>query len=416
MSLTALVLLSTFSAADSLPETVTITGPDTAIGSSWPAVNLYYCASGLLPNSVSQWDITNYSGFGPYPPYNNPGSCQYFNIHKNPSWIPSHHVVSCTNYGSTGYFNTYIIPWNGNQTFGSVVRLDDSCSTRRVTTTLNSNLYRAQPVIIFPHRWQYQHPGSGVWTDFLDNPGNLSGVDVNIFYANPISERYNWTVDSLFGHPVYDTTFYEGGSVRLNLNNPPAALNGLWIRKVLDRYAGSSVTSTPVQIWSVRQPVNLVAAGSDTLTEGSSGLYYVSNPQLFNQFQWTVLGGTALNSPTNDSIWVRWDSVGTGTVTAHAWSTTSCVNRASTNVEVRGLSLGERQLPSIAISPNPSSGWIEVKLETEGVPYQVTDATGRCVARGLLNSGRQNHQLRQGVYTLTAQGYAPVRIVVATGD
>ncbi len=160
----------------------------------------------------------------------------------------------------------------------------------------------------------------------------------------------------------------------------------------------------------------LVDAGSDTLIEGSSGLYYVSNPQLFNQFQWTVSGGTALNSTTSDSLWVRWDSVGTGTVTVHAWSTTTCVNSASTSVEVRGLSLGERQLPRIDVSPNPSSGWIEVQLESEEVLYQITDATGRTVAHGILKSGRLYHQLRQGIYTLTAQGHAPVRLVVAAGD
>jgi len=369
-----------------------------------------------MPNSVSQWDITNYSGFGPYPPYNTPDSCQYFNLMSNPSWNPSHHIVSCTNYGNTGYFNTYIIPQNSNQTFDSIVRIDDDCATRRVTTSLNANLYRAQPVLVFPHRWQYQHPGSGVWTDFLDNPGDLTGIDVNIFYANPPSARYLWTVDTLFGHPVYDTTFYEGGSVRLNLNNPPAALNGLWIRKVLERFAGNIATSDPVQIWSEVQPVVLVNAGSDTLIEGNAGLYYVSNPQLFSQFQWTVSGGTALNTASSDSLWVRWDSVGTGTVTVHAWSSSTCANSASASVEVRGLSLGERQLPRIEVCPNPSSGWIEVQLESEEVPYRITDATGRTVADGILKSGRQHHQLGQGIYTLTAQGYAPVRLVVAAGD
>lgn len=414
MSLSTLLILSTFSVADSLPESVTISGPDTALGGL--PVTLYYCASGLMPNSVSQWDITNFSGLGPYPPYNNPGSCQYFNLYKDPAWNPSHHIVSCTNYASTGYFNTYIIPQNSNQTFDSIVRIDDACATRRVTTSLNANLYRAQPVLVFPHRWQYQHPGSGVWTDFLDNPGDLTGIDVNIFYANPPSARYLWTVDTLFGHIVYDTTFYEGGSVRLNLNNPPAALNGLWIRKVLDRFAGSSATSDPVQIWTEVQPVVLVNAGSDTLIEGNAGVYYVSNPQLFNQFQWTVSGGTALNAATSDSLWVRWDSVGTGTVTVHAWSSSSCANSASASVEVRGLSLGERQLPRIDVRPNPSSRWIEVQLESEEVPYRITDATGRRVAHGILKSGRLYHQLRQGIYTLTAQGYAPVRLVVASGD
>lgn len=414
MSLTTLLILSTFSVADSLPESVVITGPDTALGGL--PVNLYYCASGLMPNSVSQWDITNFSGLGPYPPYNNPGSCQYFNLYKDPAWNPSLHTVTCTNYGNVGSFDTWIIPQNSSQTFDTIVPIGDSCAMQRVTTSLNANLYRGSQISILPHRWQYQHPSTGIWTDFLSNPGNLNGISWTTFAATPNSQRYLWTVDTLFGHPVYDTTFYEGGSVRLNLNNPPAALNGLWIRKVLDRYAGNSVSSDPVQIWSAVQPVVLVNTGSDTLIEGSSGLYYVSNPQLFNQFQWTVSGGTALNPPTSDSLWVRWDSVGTGTVTVHAWSTTTCANSASTSVEVRGLSLGERQLPRIDVSPNPSSGWIEVQLESEEVPYQITDATGRRVAHGILISGRLNHQLRQGMYTLTAQGHAPVRFVVVTVD
>lgn len=415
MSLTALLILSTFSVADSLPESVVITGPDTAVGGT--PVNLYYCASGLMPNSVSQWNITNFSGFGPYPPYNNPGSCQYFNLYVIPAWNPSLHTVSCTNYfGNVGYFNTWIIPQNSSQTFDTIVPIGDSCATRRVTTSLNANLYRNSDAILLPHRWQYQHPGSGIWLDFLNNPGNLTGITWNTLMATPITQRYLWTADTLLGHPVYDTTFYEGGSVRLNLNNPPTALNGLWIRKVLDRYAGNSVTSDSIQIVSAAHPVALSAPGADTVLQGNVGLYYVSNPHLFSQFQWTVSGGTVLNTTSNDSLWVSWDSLGTGTVTVQAWSTASCVISASTNVEVRGLSLGELSHRTLALSPNPSSGWIEVKLDFEEVPYQIIDATGRRVANGILRSGRLDHQLSEGIYVLSAQGYAPVRFVVVAGD
>lgn len=413
MSLTTLLILSTFSVADSLPESVVITGPDTALGGL--PVNLYYCASGLMPNSVSQWDITNFSGLGPYPPYNNPGSCQYFNLYKDPPWNPSLHTVTCTNYGNVGSFDTWIIPQNSSQTFDTIVPIGDSCAMQRVTTSLNANLYRAQPVRIFPHRWQYQHPASGVWTDFLDNPGDLSGIDVNIFYAIPTTARYLWTIDTLFGHPVYDTTFYEGGSVRLNLNNPPAALNGLWIRKVLDRYAGSSATSDPVQIWSAVQPVVLVDAGSDTLIEGSSGLYYVSNPQLFNQFQWTVSGGTALNSPTSDSLWVRWDSVGTGTVTAHAWSTTTCANSASTSVEVRGLRTQKLENKTFEIRPIPSSQWLYLSepAQHNSTSYTITDVLGKTVARGTIEEGKLSFTLPNGYYVLHLDGYQTRSFVVS---
>lgn len=415
MSLATLLFLSALPVLDSLPESVVITGPDTAVGGT--PVNLYYCASNLTPNSVSQWNITNYSGPGPYPPYNNPGPCQYFNLYVNPAWNPSLHTVSCTNYGNVGYFNTWIIPGhNNNQSFDSVVRIDDSCVTRRVTTSLNANLYRNSEAILLPHRWQYQHPGSGIWLDFLNNPGNLTGITWNTLMATPITQRYLWTADTLLGHPVYDTTFYEGGSVRLNLNNPPTALNGLWIRKVLDRYAGNSVTSDSIQIVSAAHPVALSAPGADTVLQGNVGIYYVSNPHLFSQFQWTVSGGTVLNTTSNDSLWVSWDSLGTGTVTVQAWSTASCVNSASTNVEVRGLSLGELSHRTLVLSPNPSSGWIEVKLDFEEVPYQIIDATGRRVANGILRSGRLDHQLSEGIYVLSAQGYAPVRFVVVAGD
>lgn len=414
MILTGLLSLTLWSAADSIPESVVITGPDTAIGSSWPAVNLYYCATGLMPNSVSQWDITNFSGFGPYPPYNNPGSCQYFNLMKDPSWIPSHHVVSCTNYGSIGYFNTYIIPKNSNQTFDTMVRIDDACATQRVTTSLHSNLYRAQPVLIFPHRWQYRHPGSGIWTDFLDQPGNLSGVDVNVFYANPTSERYLWTTDSLLGHPVYDTTFYEGGSVRLNLNNPPAALDGIWIRKVLDRYAGSSVVSDSVQIESVAQPVELSAPGADTVAAGYFALYFVSNPQLFSQFQWSVDGGHPIGSLHNDRIWVRWDSVGTGTVSVQAWSTSSCANEASTSTTVRGLSMREDRLATLRVHPHPNSGSFSVELPQGSPPlhFDLIDLTGRSVCSGKMVSEIISCPLSAGTYVLVVAGYAPFRLVV----
>lgn len=414
MSLATLLFLSALPVLDSLPESVVITGPDTAVGGT--PVNLYYCASNLMPNSVSQWNITNYSGPGPYPPYNNPGSCQYFNLYVIPAWNPSLHTVSCNNYGNVGYFNTWIIPQNSSQTFDTIVPLGDSCATRRVTTSLNANLYRGSQISILPHRWQYQHPSSGIWLDFLNNPGNLSGITWNTLMATPITQRYLWTIDSLLGHPVYDTTFYEGGSVHLNLNNPPAVLDGLWIRKVLDRYAGNSVTSDPIQIWSAVEPVELSAPGADTVFQGNIGFYYVSNPHLFSQFQWTVSGGTVLNTTSNDSLWVSWGSLGTGTVAVQAWSTASCVNSASTNVEVRGLSLGELSHRTLALSPNPSSGWIEVKLDFDEVPYQIIDATGRRVASGILRSGRLDHQLSEGIYVLSAQGYAPVRFVVVAGD
>ncbi|MGA0110358.1 MAG: hypothetical protein ACO3HG_07815, partial [Schleiferiaceae bacterium] len=83
--LAILLTLSGFAPLDSLPETVQITGPDTAVGNL--PVTLTYCATGLWPNSVSQWNISTWAFLsGPYPPFNNPGTCQNFNLYLMPSW------------------------------------------------------------------------------------------------------------------------------------------------------------------------------------------------------------------------------------------------------------------------------------------------------------------------------------------
>ena len=216
--LAILLTLSGFAPHDSLPETVQITGPDTAVGNL--PVTLTYCATGLLPNSVSQWNSSIWAfGNGPYPPFNNPGTCQNFNLYLMPPWVPVNPVISCTNTAGSATFSTWIIPMNSAQEFNSLNAIDDTCETTQLTATSTSSWYRPDypNAYILPHRWQYRDASTGTWVNFAEYP--LTVIPYSALPATP-AQRVTATVDTLFGTLVVNSTNYEDGTSQLHFLSP----------------------------------------------------------------------------------------------------------------------------------------------------------------------------------------------------
>ena len=415
--LAILLTLSGFAPLDSLPETVQITGPDTAVGNL--PVTLTYCATGLLPNSVSQWNSSIWAfGTGPYPPFNNPGTCQNFNLYLMPSWVPVNPVISCTNTAGSATFSTWIIPQNSDQTFTGVSAPNDSCETQYVQTTSSASWYRIDPpnVVLLPHRWQYRDSATGAWTDFLAHPGNITGIAYSAMPTDP-ALRITTASDSAFGVGFTDTTNYHFGTSRLNWAGPlPGSLNGLWVRHVLERYQGSTVYSDSVQLQAFSRQVALAPWTADTLLEQQERTFRAANPSNFTQFLWTVSGGTPLNSVTDDSITVRWDSLGIGQVRLKAWTAPGCSSTDSAWVVVKGLGTRENLNLAPKIWPNPSSGSVTVLLPTEtvGLPYAIWDQLGRCIARGTSDSNPLTVKLVPGIYLLYIQGFNPTKFAITS--
>ncbi len=408
--LALLLTLSGFAPLDSLPETVQITGPDTAVGGL--PVTLTYCATGLLPNSVAQWNSSIWAfGTGPFPPFNNPGSCQNFNFYLMPTWVPVNPVISCTNTAGSASFSTWIIPLNSAQNFTTEHEFHDSCQTTRLQVESTSSWFRADPpnAVLLPHRWQYRDPSTGIWTDFLSNP--LTNLPFSAMPTNP-AQRVSVIQDTLFGTVVVDSTNYYYGSSKLNLSGPlTPSLHGLRVRKVLDRYAGSWVHSDSMVLRSLYSSTTLNFTGPDSVFTSDSSLFWVLPVPGATSYTWTVDGGTFWPNPTADSIWVRWDSLGTALVTVVSTTSPGCSSNASQSITVSSppVVLQEDRLAFTieypaqvlwSIVPNPASGrfWITAKPEAVNSPLRIFDSAGRCVRTLRLSTVANEVVLPLGLY------------------
>ncbi|MEY4969735.1 MAG: PKD-like domain [Bacteroidota bacterium] len=421
--LALLLTLSGFAPLDSLPETVQITGPDTAVGGL--PVTLTYCATGLLPNSVSQWNSSIWAfGTGPFPPFNNPGSCQNFNFYLMPPWVPFNPVISCTNTAGSASFSTWIIPMNSAQNFTTEHEFHDSCATTHLEVASTSSWYRADPpnAVLLPHRWQYRDPSTGIWTDFLSYP--LTNLPFSAMPTNP-AQRVSVTQDTLFGTVVVDSTNYHYGSSKLTFLGSTPSLHGLRVRKVLDRYAGSWVHSDSLVLRSLNPATTLNFTGPDSVFTGDSSLFWVQPVPGATSYTWTVDGGTFWPNPTADSILVRWDSLGTALVTVVSTTAPGCSSSISKSITVSSppVVLQEDRLAFTieapdqvlwSIVPNPSSGrfWITTKPEAINSPLQIFDSAGRLLQTLNLRPEVTEVVLPLGMYYIRDNRGAFVQLVV----
>ncbi len=419
-----LLLISGIAANDSIPETVQISGPDTTVGGL--PVTLTYCATGLLPSSVSQWNSSIWAfGAGPFPPFNNPGVCQNFNFYLMPSWVPVNPVISCANTAGSASFSTWIIPMNSAQNFTTEHEFHDSCATTHLEVASTSSWYRADPpnAVLLPHRWQYRDPSTGIWTDFLSYP--LTNLPFSAMPTNP-AQRVSVTQDTLFGTVVVDSTNYHYGSSKLNFLSPlTPSLDGLKVRKVLDRYAGSWVHSDSLVLRFVNPATTLNFTGPDSVFTGDSSLFWVQPVPGATSYTWTVDGGTYWPTPTADSIWVRWDSLGTGLVTVVTTTSPGCSNSISKSITVSSppVVLQEDRLAITieapaqvlwSIVPNPSSGrfWITTKPEAINSLLQIFDSAGRLLNTLNLRTEVTEVVLPLGLYYIRDNRGAFVQLVV----
>ncbi len=423
--LALLLTLSGLAPLDSLPETVQITGPDTAVGGL--PVTLTYCATGLLPNSVAQWNSSIWAfGTGPFPPFNNPGSCQNFNFYLMPSWVPVNPVISCTNTAGSASFSTWIIPLNSTQNFTTEHEFHDSCATTRLEVASTSSWYRADPpnAVLLPHRWQYRDPSTGIWTDFLSYP--LTNLPFSAMPTNP-AQRFSVIQDTLFGTVVVDSTNYHFGSSKLTfLGSLTPSLHGLRVRKVLDRYAGNWVHSDSLVLRSLNSSTKLNFTGPDSVFTGDSSLFWVQPvPPGASSYAWTVDGGTFWSTPSADSILVRWDSLGAALVTVVSTTSPGCSSTASQSITVSSppVVLQEDRLAFTiedpaqvpwTIVPNPSSGrfWITTKPEAINSPLRIFDSAGRCVRTLRLSTVAVEVVLPLGLYYIRDNRGAFVQLAV----
>ena len=423
-ALTILLIISGITANDSIPESVQISGPDTTVGGL--PVNLTYCATGLLPNSVAQWNSSIWAfGSGPFPPYNNPGYCQNFNFYLMPSWVPVNPVISCTNTAGSASFSTWIIPVNSAQNFTTEHEFHDSCATTHLEVASTSSWYRADPpnAVLLPHRWQYLDPSTGIWTDFLSNP--LANLPFSAMPTNP-AQRVSVTQDTLFGTVVVDSTNYHFGSSKLTfLGSLTPSLHGLRVRKVLDRYAGNWVHTDSLVLRSLISSTTLNYTGPGSVFTGDSSLFWVQPVPGATSYTWTVDGGTFWPNPTADSILVRWDSLGTALVTVVSTTSPGCSSNASLSITVSSppVVLQEDRMaftteaPAQApwsVVPNPSTGrfWITPKAEAINSQLQIFDSAGRLLKTLTLRPEVAEVVLPLGLYYIRDNRGAFVQLVV----
>jgi hypothetical protein len=325
-----------------------------------------------------------------------------------PTWVPVNPVISCTNTAGSASFSTWIIPLNSAQNFTTEHEFHDSCQTTRLQVESTSSWFRADPpnAVLLPHRWQYRD------------------LPFSAMPTNPV-QRVSVTQDTLFGTVVVDSTNYHYGSSKLTFLGSTPSLHGLRVRKVLDRYAGSWVHSDSLVLRSLNPGTTINFTGPDSVFTGDSSLFWVLPVPGATSYTWTVDGGTFWPNPTADSIWVRWDSLGTGLVTVVTTTSPGCSSSISKSITVSSppVVLQEDRLAFTieapahvlwSIVPNPSSGrfWITTKPEAINSPLQIFDSAGRLLQTLNLRPEVTEVVLPLGMYYIRDNRGAFVQLVV----
>ncbi len=197
------------------------------------------------------------------------------------------------------------------------------------------------------------------------------------------------------------------------------------MRKVLDRYAGSWVHSDSLVLRSLNSSTTLNFTGPDSVFTGDSSLFWVQLVPGATSYTWTVDGGTFWPGPTADSIWVRWDSLGTALVTVVSTTAPGCSSNASQSITVSSspVVLQEDRMaftteaPAQAlwsVVPNPSTGrfWITTRAEAINSPLQIFDSAGRLLKTLNLRPEVAEVVLPLGLYYIRDNRGAFVQLVV----
>lgn len=124
------------------------------------------------------------------------------------------------------------------------------------------------------------------------------------------------------------------------------------------------VSSDSITITVLPIPVTSAITGADTVCANDSGEVYFVTPVVGN-YLWTVAGGTIASGQGTDSVFVNWDSAGTGTITVIDSNSFGCH--------------GVLQTLTVTISPVPVTSPIigpDSVCENSTTSYSVTSSAG----------------------------------------
>ncbi|HLG35061.1 MAG TPA: PKD domain-containing protein [Bacteroidia bacterium] len=176
-----------------------------------------------------------------------------------------------------------------------------------------------------------------------------------------------WTTsgNGTFSNPTSASPTYTTGSadvpfvtLTMTVSNPPCP----------DAIATVQITVIPL-------PVTSVISGPDTVCEGSSAVYSVTN-NAGSVYSWTVTGGTIASGNGSNQITVNWGAAGSGTVSVTEYNFFGC--------------MGSTSILNVTINPSPVAITIagtDTLCQNEFGQYIASPATAGSIYTWVVSSG-----------------------------
>jgi hypothetical protein len=145
-----------------------------------------------------------------------------------------------------------------------------------------------------------------------------------------------------------------------------------------------SAQNQPLEIYGLPQVPVAFLQGPDSAKAGTTLAYYW--PQGWaDSLEITITGGICINCPpARDSMYIRWDSLGTQMISVQNWNQHGCEGEPITrSVEVGPasiLGLNDKQDFAFQVFPNPSNDYIYIQgvaPQNGSLEWYILDMHGR---------------------------------------
>jgi len=351
---------------------LTLSGPSLVEG-SYPT-HITYCISGATGSSYWQTTGGSWEPWASSPPGTYPVSsisqsvtCDWLEIYNLPSWDTYNVTVTVSNTNGSATKTTTVHPKLYGQAFNYPQVTPHLCNQVRykvkVTSTyFPSGLIRTGPSndAYMPHDWGYIDENKN-FVSILHEPGWTNAPPSSTVPAN------RCTAGNFMGNPIYDSTNWLSGEIKLYTGALPDSLHGQKFIFRLGQYAGkwlysdtlyvNSLGIKPTEVKHVSPSVGWVIPGLETEA------FLIHNPG--HTYTWAVIGGTLIPTNHPDTIRVKWGAPNQHAGIKVTSARNGCFDTTFIPVPITFLGL-EEQHESLALRvyPNPFGDEVHFQLPT----------------------------------------------------
>ena len=350
----------------------TLSGPSLVEG-SYPT-HITYCISGATGSSYWQTTGGSWEPWASSPPGTYPVSsisqsvtCDWLEIYNLPSWDTYNVTVTVSNTNGSASKTTTVHPRLYGQAFNYPDVTEHLCNHVRykvkVTSTyFPSGLIRTGPSndAYMPHEWGYIDENKN-FISILYEPGWTNAPFSSTVPAN------RWTAGNFLGNPVYDSTNWLSGEIKLYTGALPDSLHGQKFIFRLGQYAGKWLYSDTLYVTCLGikpTEVKHVSPSSGWVIPGlETEAFLIPNPG--HTYTWDAIGGTLIPTNSPDTIRIKWGSPNQHAGIKVTAARNGCFDTTFIPVPITFLGLEERNASiALRVYPNPFENAFHFQLPT----------------------------------------------------